>query len=220
MYVNMIVIFFGAKNTTRNSWRVNLISQSLNFIDCSKVLFSNHFSSDDTSHTRRFFPLTEIDSTSRSSILYFSLTSVIYHHTPHVSIGIRIILSTALLIFRIKAHSQTIFDGQTGWSQDWRKVSECDVRFIWDFTSSFSRTSFYLLSRTCIGLGLKVALEDDQLLNNNQVYQNMLWNVYSGGSLWNVQGGTIIVLTDGEQTSGCLAIEDMIDPLVRQRITL
>ena len=28
------------------------------------------------------------------------------------------------------------------------------------------------------------------------------------------------MLTDGEQTSGCLAIEDMIDPLVRQRITL
>ena len=128
MYVNMIVIFFGAKNTTRNSWRVNLISQSLNFIDCSKVLFSNHFSSDDTSHTRRFFPLTEIDATSRSSILCFYLTCVIYHHT-HVSIGIRIILSTALLIFWIKANFQTIFGGQTGWSQDWRKVSECDVRF-------------------------------------------------------------------------------------------
>ena len=28
------------------------------------------------------------------------------------------------------------------------------------------------------------------------------------------------MLTDGEQTSGCLAIEDMIDPLVRQSITL
>ena len=120
--------FLGAKITTRNSWRVNLISQSLNFIYCSKVLFSNHFSSDDTSHTRRFFPLTEIDATSRSSILCFSLTSVIYHHT-HVSIGIRIILSTALLIFWIKANFQTIFGGQTGWSEDWRKVSECDVRF-------------------------------------------------------------------------------------------
>ena len=28
------------------------------------------------------------------------------------------------------------------------------------------------------------------------------------------QGGTIILLTDGEQTNGCLAIEDMIPPLV------
>ena len=84
------------------------------------------------------------------------------------------------------------------------------------FHSFIFKNKFYLLSRTCIGLGLKVALEDDQLLNNNQVYQNMLWSVYSG----NVQGGTIIVLTDGEQTSGCLAIEDMIDPLVRQSITL
>ena len=51
------------------------------------------------------------------------------------------------------------------------------------FHSFIFKNKFVLLSRTCIGLGLKVALEDDQLLNNNQVYQNMLWNVYSGGSL-------------------------------------
>ena len=51
------------------------------------------------------------------------------------------------------------------------------------FHSFIFKNKFVLLSRTCIGLGLKVALEDVQLLNNNQVYQNMLWNVYLGASL-------------------------------------
>ena len=35
----------------------------------------------------------------------------------------------------------------------------------------------FLLSRTCIGLGLKVALEDVQLLNNNQVFETTMWNL-------------------------------------------
>ena len=39
------------------------------------------------------------------------------------------------------------------------------------FHSFIFKNKFVLLSRTCIGLGLKVALEDDQLLNNNQVEQ-------------------------------------------------
>ena len=45
------------------------------------------------------------------------------------------------------------------------------------FYSFIFKNKFVLLSRTCIGLGLKVALEDVQLLNNNQVFETTMWNL-------------------------------------------
>ena len=66
-----------------------------------------------------------------------------------------------------------------------------------ELTQNLDKVSFG--GTTCIGKGLQMALEDSSLLNNGD-------------------GGVIILLTDGEQTDGCLSIGDVQQDLVDHKV--
>ena len=132
-------------------------------------------SSDDTSLTRRFFPLTEIDANSRyfNFSRYFVFLGLYNQKYAQVT---NVVDREVLLHFFIQIPS---FSGKLWWTSWMKSRSEggewCSVIFKSVSRNCQNNLIFIewvfevVVLRTCIGLGLKVALEDSQLLNNNQV---------------------------------------------------